>query len=344
MAKNTIPSPQGGSQPTPKNNKSRHEKIKRACLGLPPRGRKYRFYGTKEKTDCFADNLEEFFTENRTPYDDDHIDKVNRAVRSFLNNCSSVIPPLFSPHEIWKHCTITLLPKKNKDPKFPLNYRPISPISCVAKLFEKIPLSRIRAFSDTHHLIPDFQHGFRKKISTCHQLLRTINKIIDGFNNHRTPGGVFLDVEKAFDRVWHNEPFKLQLTQSAQELEVSRLEHPREVICPPLLYSLYTYDFPTSPTVEVCLFADAAAILSQSHSPEAVRKNLQSYLGKLKKWLSLWRIPVNTSKSQVIIFKKGNFENRLNPLKLFRNPIPWCDEVLYLGVTLDKKLTFRSHI
>ncbi|GFV86662.1 hypothetical protein TNCV_4185151 [Trichonephila clavipes] len=37
-------------------------------------------YGTKEKADCFADNLEESFTENRTPYDDDHIDKVDRAI------------------------------------------------------------------------------------------------------------------------------------------------------------------------------------------------------------------------------------------------------------------------
>ncbi|GFY34702.1 RNA-directed DNA polymerase from mobile element jockey [Trichonephila clavipes] len=87
-------------------------------------------------------------------------------------------------------------PEKNKDPKFPLNYRPISLISCAAKLFEKILLSRIQAFSDSHHLIPDFQHGFRKKTSTCHQLLRTTNKIIDGFNNYRTTGEVFLDVEK----------------------------------------------------------------------------------------------------------------------------------------------------
>ncbi|GFW68397.1 probable RNA-directed DNA polymerase from transposon X-element [Trichonephila clavipes] len=323
-------------------------------------------YGTKEKADCFADNLEESFTENRTPYDDDHIDKVDRAIRSFLNNYSTSIPPLTSPHEvcgiisqlnihkapghdqiknialkslpmnaithltkifnkflllqyfpqIWKHCTVTLLSKKSKDPKFPLNYRPISLISCVAKLFEKILLSRIQAFSDSNHLIPDFQHGFRKKTSTCHQLLRTTNMIIDGFNNHRTTGGIFLDVEKAFDRVWHNG----------------------------LIFNLYTYDFPTSPTVEVCLFADDAAILSQSRSPELVRKNLQAYLVKLKKWLTLWRISINTSKSQAIIFKKGKYKNKLNPIKLSRNPITWCDEVQYLGVTLDKKLTYRSHI
>ncbi|GFU03216.1 probable RNA-directed DNA polymerase from transposon X-element [Trichonephila clavipes] len=124
-------------------------------------------YGTKEKADCFADNLEESFTENRIPYDDDHIDKVDRAIRSFFNNYSSSIPPLAFPHEvcgiisklnirkapghdqiknialkslpmnaithltkifnkclllqyfpqIWKHCTISLLPKKKQRPE-----------------------------------------------------------------------------------------------------------------------------------------------------------------------------------------------------------------------------------
>ncbi|GFW38623.1 probable RNA-directed DNA polymerase from transposon X-element [Trichonephila clavipes] len=376
-------------------------------------------FGTKEKADCFVDNLEESFTENRTPYDDDHIDKVDRTIRRFINNYSSSIPPLTSPQEIcdiisklnirkapghdqiknialkslpmnaithltkifnkclllqhfpqiWKHCTISLLPKKNKDPKFPLNYRPISLISCVAKLFEKILLSRIQAFSDSNHIIPDFQHGFRKKTSTCHQLLRTTNLIIDGFNTHRTTGGIFLDVEKAFDRVWHNGLiFKLiqinlppYLIKIIYEYLSNRTFHvkinsihsrigsiqagtPQGSILSPLLYSLYTYDFPTSPTVEVCLFADDAAILSQARSPETVRKNLQSYLIKFKKWLTLWRISINTSKSQAILFKKGNYKNKLNPLKLFRNPIPWCDEVQYLGVTLDKKLTYRNHI
>ncbi|GFW99886.1 RNA-directed DNA polymerase from mobile element jockey [Trichonephila clavipes] len=119
---------------------------------------------------------------------------------------------------------------------------------------------------------------------------------------------------------------------------------PQGSILSPFLYNLYTHDFPTTPTVEVCLFADDAAILTQARTPETVRKNLQSYLVKLKKWLTLWRISVNTSKTQAIIFKKGNFNNRLNPLKLFRSSIPWCDEVLYLGVTLEKKLTYICHV
>ncbi|GFT14625.1 RNA-directed DNA polymerase from mobile element jockey [Trichonephila clavipes] len=441
------PSPIGRNQSTTKNYPHRTEKLEGACLGFPQKdanidtdtlhklvagnnsnnniiyppilSSRGLVFGTKEKADCFVDNLEESFTENRTPYDDDHIDKVDRTIRRFLNNYSSSIPPLTSPQEIcdiisklnirkapghdqiknialkslpmnaithltkifnkclllqhfpqiWKHCTISLLPKKNKDPKFPLNYRPISLISCVAKLFEKILLSRIQAFSDSNHIIPDFQHGFRKKTSTCHQLLRTTNLIIDGFNTHRTTGGIFLDVEKAFDRVWHNglifkliqinlppylikiiyeylsnRTFQVKINSIHSRIGSIQAGTPQGSILSPLLYSLYTYDFPTSPTVEVCLFADDAAILSQARSPEIVRKNLQSYLIKLKKWLTLWRISINTSKSQAILFKKGNYKNKLNPLKLFRNHIPWCDEVQYLGVALDKKLTYRNHI
>ncbi|GFV75410.1 probable RNA-directed DNA polymerase from transposon BS [Trichonephila clavipes] len=193
--------------------------------------------------------------------------------------------------------------------------------------------------------------------------------IIDGFNNYQTTGGIFLDVEKAFDRVWHNglifkliqvnlppylikiiyeylnnRNFQVKINSIHSRIGSIQAGTPQGSNLSPLLYSLYTYDFPTAPTVEVCLFADDATILSQSHSPKSVRKNLQAYLVKLKKWLTLWQISINTSKSQAIIFKKGNFKNKLNPLKLFRNSIPWCDEVQYLGVTFDKKLTYRSHI
>ncbi|GFX47083.1 RNA-directed DNA polymerase from mobile element jockey [Trichonephila clavipes] len=209
--------------------------------------------------------------------------------------------------QIWKHCTISLLPKKNKDPKFPLNYRPISLISCVAKLFEKILLSRIQAFSDSNQIIPDFQHGFRKKTSTCHQLLRATNSIIDGFNNHRTTGGIFLDVEKAFDRVWHNglifkliqvnlppylikiiyeylsnRTFQLKINSIHSRIGSIQAGTPQGSILSPLLYSLYTYDFPTSNGGSfVCLPTMLPFFLNHT-LPESVRKNLQTYLIKLK--------------------------------------------------------------
>ncbi|GFX19499.1 RNA-directed DNA polymerase from mobile element jockey [Trichonephila clavipes] len=57
---------------------------------------------------------------------------------------------------------------------------------------------------DRNHIIPDFQHGFRKETSMQHQLLRVPNKIIHGFNTKTYTVGIFLDVKKAFDRMWHD--------------------------------------------------------------------------------------------------------------------------------------------
>ncbi|GFT59469.1 RNA-directed DNA polymerase from mobile element jockey [Trichonephila clavipes] len=94
-----------------------------------------------------------------------------------------------------------MIPKPGKDQKFPLNFRPITLISSIGKIYEKILLKRIQKYTLENSIIPDIQHGFRKETSTCHQLLRATNIIISGFNNHATTGGIFLDVEKAFDRL-----------------------------------------------------------------------------------------------------------------------------------------------
>ncbi|GFY31950.1 RNA-directed DNA polymerase from mobile element jockey [Trichonephila clavipes] len=262
-----------------------------------------------------------------------------------------------------------MLPKPNKDLKFPINFRPISLISSIAKIFEKILLSRIQQHATDNSIIPDFQHGFRKETSTCHQLLRVANKIIHGFNHSKTTGGLFLDVEKAFDRLWHNgliykmihlhfpdyliyiladylndRTFQIKIDATISRTGQIQAGCPQGSNLSPILYNIYTHDFPTSPGVEICLFADDAAIVRQAASPQDVRTTLQKYLMKLKKWLKLWRISINTTKSRAILFKKGSFKNKLQPLRLFGNSINWFDDVEYLGVVLDKKFTFKTHL
>ncbi|GFW25881.1 hypothetical protein TNCV_2425691 [Trichonephila clavipes] len=78
-----------------------------------------------------------------------------------------------------------------------------------------------------------------------------------------------------------------------------------------MLYNIYTHDFPTTPTVDVCPRADDAAIIAQACNPDMVRRYLQQYLKKLQSWLRKWRIKINAGKSQAIIFKKGQYRNRL---------------------------------
>ncbi|GFX42375.1 probable RNA-directed DNA polymerase from transposon X-element [Trichonephila clavipes] len=125
------------------------------------------------------------------------------AITNITKIFNSCLQQNYFPQE-WKHALITVIPKAGKDDKFPDNYRPISLISSLGKIFEKVLLKHINRYCDENKIIPDFQHGFRSQTSTQHQLLRATNLIINGFNNKTYTVGLFLDVKKAFDRMWHD--------------------------------------------------------------------------------------------------------------------------------------------
>jgi hypothetical protein len=93
-----------------------------------------------------------------------------------------------------------MLPKPNKDHSSPLNYRPISLLNSLAKLFEKVLLKRLH-FA-LKKLIREEQYGFKKGHSTTHALLRLVERIALGFNNNKSTIALFLDIERAFGKVW----------------------------------------------------------------------------------------------------------------------------------------------
>ncbi|GFX36930.1 RNA-directed DNA polymerase from mobile element jockey [Trichonephila clavipes] len=195
----------------------------------------------------------------------------------------------------WKTANITVLPKPGKDETKAENYRPISLLSSVGKIFEKILLERIKAFCNENNIIPDFQHGFRENTFTLHQLLR-IGSLKSG-----CPQGSLLS---------------------------------------PILFNIFTSDFPTHPEA----FADDADILVTEKTESEVRSGLQSYIHILQKWLTKWRIAINTNKSQAIMFRSVTPSIPNDPLLLFNRTIAWTTKVKYLGLTLDHNLRYKSHL
>jgi len=114
----------------------------------------------------------------------------------------------------------------------------------------------------------------------------------------------------------------------------------------PALFSLYVNDMPSpSHHVELALYAGDTAIIATSRKPTLLVSCLESYLNDLQRWLSKWRIVINVSKSTTIIFAcAGRRFIQPRPVTLFREPIEWVDTTRYVGVTLDKGLTWSPHI
>lgn len=100
----------------------------------------------------------------------------------------------------WKQALIITFPKPGKNLSMPASYRPISLLPNLAKVFERVILTRLQSYSN---IIPKEQHGFLPGRSTASQLVRILEYIGQGIHNHEASAILMLDVAKAFDRVFH---------------------------------------------------------------------------------------------------------------------------------------------
>ena len=104
----------------------------------------------------------------------------------------------------WKLAILRMLLKPDKPVTLTTSYRPISLISSIMKLFERVIEQRLRSHLEDLGFINKHQSGFRRAKSTDDHLFRLSQSIMESFNRGEHVVAAFLDVEKAFDNVWHN--------------------------------------------------------------------------------------------------------------------------------------------
>ena len=103
-----------------------------------------------------------------------------------------------------KIAKLTLIFKSGKK-ELLTNYGPISVLSCLSKILERIMYNRVYNYLNDNNLLFRKQFGFRKGHSTDHApLIKLIDSIYDSFNQNKYALGVFIDLSKAFDIVDHN--------------------------------------------------------------------------------------------------------------------------------------------
>jgi hypothetical protein len=106
--------------------------------------------------------------------------------------------------QVWKEAKMVPIPKQGKDKLHPNSYRPISLLSCVCKLMERIINSRLMWHLEEKRLLLPQQAGFRKYMSTEDQVATIAQGIDDAFQEESQTVAVWVDMEKAFDKVWHD--------------------------------------------------------------------------------------------------------------------------------------------
>lgn len=268
----------------------------------------------------------------------------------------------------WKTAKIIIVPKPGKNISDINNIRPISLLSTLSKVLEKVILIKLQDFATKNNILIDQQFGFRPGHSTVHQVARIADYITDNFNLNKYTGLLLFDLEKAFDSAWHNGiiykllqyNYPLILIKliksylSNRKFYVTHLTYnssikthtsgvPQGSVLGPYLFLILTNDLPKLSLVNTALYADDLALYCSSYRPESIRNHLQKAASSIFKYYKRWRLKVNTDKTEAIIFTKRHASLPAEII-INGNTIPWKNEVRYLGVIMDRRLTFNSHI
>lgn len=265
----------------------------------------------------------------------------------------------------WKISIISPIHKKGNKSDIS-NYRPISKLSTISKLFERIIMSKFSFY--VKQLICPNQHGFVKSRSTVTNLSLFVNFCYNSFSNKSQVHTIYTDFSKAFDRVSHSillqKLFKLGFHSSLLQWIRSYISDrrcfveinghrslgfiatsgvPQGSILGPLLFTLFINDIVHCFINSECLlYADDLKIFrTVSNLQDALL--LQADIDRLSSWCDSNCLSLNVSKCFCMSYSKCKTKFMFN-YNIDNCPLQYVDYISDLGVIFDPGLTFQLHI
>ena len=271
---------------------------------------------------------------------------------------------------IWKKANVIPVHKKNSRQNKE-NYRPISLLPIFGKIFEKLIFDSMYEHFYNHGFITPNQSGFRPNDSAINQLLSITHNIYRAFEEKtsKETRAVFLDLSKAFDRVWHEgliykleckgisvnlltlvksylKDRKQRVVLNGRSLEWASVSAgvPQGSVLGPLFFLIYINDLTENIASGIKLFADDTSLFSVVETENETAQALNSDLEKIRTWAWQWKMKFNADKTEEVLFSCKRNKPTHPTLKLGSSDIIAKIEHKHLGMILDSKLNFQSHI
>ncbi|MCG8113032.1 MAG: reverse transcriptase domain-containing protein [Candidatus Thiodiazotropha taylori] len=269
---------------------------------------------------------------------------------------------------IWKQANVTPIYKKN-DPSDVTNYRPISLLSTIGKVLEKIIHKHVFNFFRDHHIITAMQSGFIPGDSTVNQLVVIYNTFCKALDEGKEVRAIFCDISKAFDRVWHkglifkleragitgsllqwftnyldNRKQRVVLPGASSEWTSIKAGVPQGSILGPLLFLLYINDIVEDINSSIRLFADDTSLYVIVEKPDQAAHQLNSDLSKVHQWATKWLVTFNPAKSESITFTRKRHKPFHPPVLMNQTQINEVGSHKHLGLIFTSDCTWHEHL
>ena len=276
--------------------------------------------------------------------------------------------------ESMKAATIKCLHKKNCTEE-PANYRPLSILQILSKVFERAAVDQIVYFLESNNLISRNQHAYRKGHSTVTSLSEVTNYVYKQMDNGNIVGMASLDLSKAFDSIDHSQLLqkltdigmgksvvewtKSYLSNRTQKTKFSSVTSetatvtsgvPQGSILGPILFIIFTNDLVTafSDQTHVVSYADDTQLIETGKTIEEVKEKLERTIDIAQNWYKKNSLMSNPAKTEIIIFRTKKGKKHNISIKVEENgeevELKPADCIKVLGVHVDECLEFTKQV
>nr|CAI5842028.1 unnamed protein product [Callosobruchus analis] len=245
---------------------------------------------------------------------------------------------------------------KKGDPAELNNYRPVSIIPYLGKIFEIIISQRLHKYLEKYNLFSNNQFGFRKGRSTVHLISKIVSLIIDAFENREYLGLSLCDLSKAFDSISvdllinklerygiRGTPLNLiksylsgrkqcvVVDDTKSDIVTLKYGVPQGSVLGPLLFLTYVNDIYQYLQPYACFsYADDTTLVSTDPKLAQLHVNMECLEQKAERWFSNSNLKLNMNKTQKIVFSSDAQYTSGNTVKT-------------LGIVLDDRLSWKPH-